>query len=306
MEAIMRNLFLTMAKSQTANRLAKRYGLRFGAQRFVAGESIQHAVETTKRLNEQGLKVTLDHLGESVYTRDEAAQAAADCIRTLDAISEAEQNMYLSIKLTQLGLDIDEGLCLDHVKKIVSRAAESGYFVRIDMEDYAHNEATFRLFHKLHADFPNQIGLAIQACLHKSKQDIAELGKKGVNVRLVKGAYKESPEVAFPDKADVDKQFIDLLEMHLTSGGFTAIATHDETVITHIKQFVTEQDIPKERYEFQMLYGIRTQLQLDLVKEGYPVRVYVPFGTDWYAYFMRRLAERPANVNFVLRSMFKK
>ncbi|PTM58800.1 proline dehydrogenase family protein [Desmospora activa] len=306
MEAIMRNLFLTMAKSQTANRLAKRYGLRFGAQRFVAGESIKHAVKTTQQLNDQGLKVTLDHLGESVYTRDEAAQATADCIQTLDVVKEANLDMYLSIKLTQLGLDIDENLCYDHARKIVSRAAENGYFVRIDMEDYAHNATTFRLFHKLHAEFPNQIGLAIQACLHKSKQDLAELGKKGVNVRLVKGAYKESSEVAFPDKTDVDKQFIDLLEQHLTSGSFTAIATHDETVIHHIKQFIEKQDIPKERYEFQMLYGIRTQLQLNLVKEGYPVRVYVPFGTDWYAYFMRRLAERPANVSFVLRSMFKK
>ncbi|MFC4076633.1 proline dehydrogenase family protein [Salinithrix halophila] len=305
MEQIMRNMFLYMAKNQSANRLAKRYGLRFGARRFVAGETVDNAVTKTKALNEQGFKVTLDHLGESVFTRKEAEEAAKDCLRTLDAAAKEKLTVYLSIKLTQLGLDIDEAFCLEQVRGIVARAAGYGYFVRIDIEDYAHNEATLRLFNRVRSEFPDHIGLVIQACLYKSKKDVEVFGKEGVNLRLVKGAYKESPRVAFPDKADVDKNFIHLLEMHLTNGCFTAIATHDDTVIDHMKQFIANRGIQKDQYEFQMLYGIRTQLQERLVREGYPVRVYVPFGRDWYAYFMRRLAERPANVGFVLKSMFK-
>ena len=305
MEMLLRNILLFLAKSQAANRLAKRYGLRFGAQRFVAGQSIPDALAVTRTLNAAGIMTALDHLGESVFTEEEAVNATKDCLDTLDAIAEAGVQSRLSIKLTQLGLDIDRNVCRSNVRKILEKAQGYGNFVRIDMEDYAHNEVTLDIFRELHEQFPNTIGLVIQAYLYKSEKDVEQLGREGVNLRLVKGAYKEPKSVAFPEKADVDRNFIELLERHLVSGNFTAIATHDEAVIDHMKLFIQNNNIPRDRFEFQMLYGIRTSLQQSLVLEGYTVRVYVPFGRDWYAYFMRRLAERPANVGFVMRSMIK-
>ena len=305
MEQLLRNILLFLAKSKAANRLAQRYGLRFGAKRFVAGQLIPDALAATRILNAAGIMVTLDHLGESVFTEKEAGNATRDCLDTLDAIAEAGVQSRLSIKLTQLGLDIDRNLCQGNVRKILEKAQGYGIFVRIDMEDYAHNEVTLDIFRELHKQFPNMLGLVIQAYLYKSGEDVEQLGREGVNLRLVKGAYKEPKSVAFPEKADVDRNFIELLERHLASGNFTAIATHDEAVIDHIKLFIQNNNIPRDRFEFQMLYGIRTSLQQSLVLEGYAVRVYVPFGRDWYAYFMRRLAERPANVGFVMRSMVK-
>ena len=305
MEMLLRNVLLFLAKSQTANRWAQRYGLHFGAQRFVAGQAIPDALTVARTLNTAGIMVTLDHLGESVFTEREAVNATQDCLDTLDAIADAEVQSRLSIKLTQLGLDIDRDLCRRNVTCILERAHEHGNFVRIDMEDYSHNEVTLDLFRELHRQFPNTLGLVIQAYLYKSQRDVEQLGAEGANLRLVKGAYKEPKSVAFPEKADVDRNFISLIERHLVSGNFTAIATHDEVVIDHIKLFIRSHNIPRDQFEFQMLYGIRTQLQRSLVSQDYAVRVYVPFGKDWYAYFMRRLAERPANVGFIMRSMAK-
>ncbi len=303
MEQVMRNALLYMAKNRQANDLARRYGLRFGAQRFVAGQTLTDAIKIVQTLNTQNLLVTLDHLGESVFTEDEAILSAESCVQALTAIAEQGVKSHLSIKLTQLGMDLSRELCVKNVTRILDEAKKHGNFVRIDMENYAHNEMTIALFHELHAVYGNTIGLVIQSYLYKSKADIEQLGSQNVNLRIVKGAYKEDATVAFPDKVDVDKNYLTLVQRHLSSGHYTAIATHDEAIIAKMKQFVTEKEINRNNFEFQMLYGIRTQLQQHLVDEGYKVRVYVPYGDDWYAYFMRRLAERPANVAFVVKSM---
>lgn len=302
----MRDTLLFLSKNQAANKAAKKYGLRFGANRFVAGETIETAIRTVRELNKQGIVVTLDHLGEFVFSEEEATEAADYCIRTLDAIHEAGVKSHLSLKMTQLGLDISRDLCMRNMRRILDRAKQYGNFVRIDMEDYAHNQITLEIFKQLRSEYGETVGLVLQAYLYKVESDIDELNQFKPNLRLVKGAYKESPEVAFPNKEDVDRNFIKIIEKHLLYGNYAAVATHDEKVIEHVKKFVKEHNIPNSQFEFQMLYGIRTQLQQQLANEGYTMRVYVPYGDDWYGYFMRRLAERPANVKFVVTSMFKK
>ncbi|MFC7439798.1 proline dehydrogenase family protein [Laceyella putida] len=306
MEQLMRDVLLFLSKNKMANKAAKKWGLRFGASRFVAGETIKSAIETVKRLNEQGIVATLDHLGEFVFSEEEAIESADYCIRTLEAIAESGVNSNLSLKMTQLGLDISKELCMKNMRRILDCAKRLNNFVRIDMEDYAHNEVTMDIFKELRTEYGETVGLVVQAYLYKVERDIDELNQFKPNLRLVKGAYKESPEVAFPNKEDVDRNFIKIIEKHLLYGNYAAIATHDEKVIEHVKKFVKEHNIPNSQFEFQMLYGIRVQMQQELAKEGYTMRVYVPYGNDWYGYFMRRLAERPANVAFVLKSMFKK
>lgn len=306
MEQLMRNAFLFFSQNKAINKAAKRWGLRFGAGRFVAGETIQSAIEKVKELNAQGILATLDHLGEFVFSEEEAIESADQCIETLKAISKSEVNSNLSVKLTQLGLDLSKALCMKNMRRILDCAKELNNFVRIDMEDYAHNQVTMDIFKELRAEYGETVGLVVQAYLRKVEQDIDELDRLSPNLRLVKGAYKESPAVAFPDKGEVDRNFIRIIEKHLLHGNYAAIATHDEKVIEHVKRFVKQHHIPRSQFEFQMLYGIRCQMQTELAKQGYTMRVYVPYGNDWYGYFMRRLAERPANVMFVLTSMFKK
>lgn len=301
----MRNAFLFLSKNRLANRTAKKYGLRFGAKRFVAGEQISEAITTVKQLNDRGIVATLDHLGEFISTKEEAAESAQYCIRTLNEIAAHQVTSNLSVKLTQLGLDISPELCLDHMRAILDTAQRHNNFVRIDMEDYGHNEATIEMFNTLREEFGSTVGLVIQAYLYKSSEDIEQLNRYKPNLRLVKGAYKESPQVAYPDKVDVDRNFTHIIEQHLANGNYAAIATHDDHIIEHVKQIVRTHNIPRTQFEFQMLYGIRNQAQQQLADEGYTMRVYVPYGNDWYGYFMRRLAERPANVGFVLKSMFK-
>jgi proline dehydrogenase len=303
MEQLMRSLFLSMAQNRAANRWAKRYGLRLGAQRFVAGETIDDAIRVVRTLNQQGMTVTLDHLGEFVNDESEANEAADYCVRTLEAIHASGVDASLSLKMTQTGLDISRELCMNNMRRILDVAKKYGLLVTIDMEDFSHCQITLDILDELRKDYDN-VGTVIQAYLYRSLEDVQRLGAEGVHLRIVKGAYKEPPEVAFPDKADVDANYIKLMEAQLLSKGFTAIATHDEKMIEHAKSFIAQHNIPKEKYEFQMLYGIRTNLQQQLVREGYPMRVYVPYGNDWYGYFMRRLAERPANVGFVLKGMF--
>ncbi|GIP37718.1 proline dehydrogenase [Paenibacillus sp. J31TS4] len=305
MEPILRSALLALSRSRTACRAARRYGMKLGASRFVAGESIEKAMAAVRALNADGISATLDHLGESVTTEEEAREAAACCLQTLEAIRETGVDSHLSVKLTQLGLDLSPGLCEENMRRIVGLARSHRNFVRIDMEDYAHNEATLDLFEKLHREFGSSVGLVLQSYLYKSEKDLVRLGRYGPNVRIVKGAYKESPRVAFPRKADVDRSYIRMVESHMRRGHYTAVATHDDAIIRHVKRFARSNGIPRDRFEFQMLFGIRTQEQLALAKQGYKVRVYVPFGVDWYGYFMRRLAERPANVAFVLKSLFK-
>lgn len=306
MEQAMKNFFLFLSKNQTLNAAAKKWGLRFGANRFVSGETIDEAIAVVRQLNEKGLTCTLDHLGEFVFSVEEANESADYCIKTLEAIHQSGVDCNLSLKMTSLGLDISRELCMTNMRRILDTARQYGnIFVRIDMEDYAHNQVTMDILEELLQEYDN-VGTVIQAYLYKAADDIEKLKDKKVNFRLVKGAYKESPEVAFPEKADTDENYKKIIRQHLLNGGYAAVATHDEQIIAYVKQLVEEHNIPRSQFEFQMLYGIRTQSQIDLAREGYKMRVYVPYGKDWYGYFMRRLAERPANVAFVLKGMFSK
>ncbi len=299
----MRSFFLHLAQNRTLSSLAKRYGLRYGAQRFVAGETIESAIETVRKMNQDGMGVTLDHLGE--FVEDEAdARASTDfCLQTIAAIHDEGVNASLSLKMTQLGLDIRKDLCKEHMLEILDYASMRGIWVNIDMEDFGHCQVTVDLFRDFAASY-EKVQTVIQSYLYRSEADVKELAQMEASIRIVKGAYKEPSTVAFPEKADVDANYKRLLDIHLPSPGLTSIATHDEHMIDHAKQVIKKNGLSANQYEFQMLFGIRSDLQQQLVREGYPVRIYVPYGDDWYGYFMRRLAERPANVSFVLRGIF--
>ncbi|MED4016643.1 proline dehydrogenase [Sutcliffiella cohnii] len=305
MEQLMRNFFLYLSKSKTLTKLARKYGLRFGAGRFVAGETIQQAVSVIKDLNKKGLSVTIDYLGEFIDTEAEANEMADNSIEAIRAIGSQALDSQLSLKMTSMGLDISDELVLNNMRRILDVAKENDVFVTIDMEDYERCGKTLEIFKKLRSEYDN-VGTVIQSYLYRTVSDIEDLNQYSPNLRLVKGAYKESPEVAYPDKKDVDENLKKIIKMHLLNGNYTAVASHDDAMIEYTKQLVEEHNIPRDQFEFQMLYGIREERQLELVKEGYKMRVYVPYGTDWYGYFMRRLAERPANVAFVLKGMFGK
>lgn len=304
MEEIMRQVLLSLSKNKNANQLAKQFGLRFGAQRFVAGETIASAIARVQQLNASGLRVTLDHLGEFVMDKAEAEASCDHCVETLYAMDRAQVDANLSIKLTQLGLDIDPELCFANLQRILTAAKEVNRFVRIDMEDHTRCDITLELLQRARERFDN-VGTVMQSYLYRAADDVARLAGQGIPLRIVKGAYKEPKEVAFPEKRDVDENYKRLVEQSLRLGNRTAIATHDEALIEWAKRFVEQEGISRELFEFQMLYGIRTSLAHSLVAEGYRMRIYVPFGTDWYGYFMRRLAERPANVGFVLRGLIR-
>jgi len=304
MEKMMRSFFLTLGKSRQVGSLARKYGLRLGASRFVAGVEINNAIDAVKKLNKQGKMATLDHLGEFIRGKEEAVHSANMCLHTLEAIATSHANANLSLKLTSLGLDLDSKLCEEQMRTILDAAALTNNFVRIDMEDYSHCQPALDLYQKLRESY-DHVGIVIQAYLYRSEKDVHELGLRQANLRLVKGAYKESEEVAYPQKADVDQSFERLIRTHLKSGSYTAIATHDRAIIDRTKRFIKEQGIPLEQFEFQMLYGICEEMQDELVRDGYRVRIYVPYGEDWFGYFMRRLAERPGNVWFVLKNMWK-
>ncbi|CAH0344691.1 proline dehydrogenase [Bacillus sp. CECT 9360] len=305
MEQIMRDFFLFLSKNKSLTKLAKKYGLHFGASRFVAGETIDLAVKKIKDLNEKGLAVTVDYLGEFVDNEKEANEMADNSILAIEAIGKHKLNSQLSLKMTSMGMDISEEVVMKNMRKILSAAKKNDVFVTIDMEDYSRCETTIDIFKKLRLDYEN-VGTVIQAYLFRTEKDIDDLNSLNPNLRLVKGAYKESDEVAFPDKKDVDENYKKIIKIHLLNGNYTAVATHDDAIIDYTKQLVKEYNIPNDQFEFQMLYGIRNERQLELAKEGYKMRVYMPYGTDWYGYFMRRLAERPANVAFVLKGMLKK
>lgn len=305
MEQLLKNFFLFLGKNKFFTKMARKYGLRFGASRFVAGETLSEAMKSIHELNSQGMLVTLDHLGEFVYNETEANIMADHCVDALEAMAREKANANLSLKMTSMGLDISRELCLANMRRILDVAKKHNNFVRIDMEDYAHIEQTFDVYYELRKDYDN-VGLVIQAYLYRSEEDINKLAELKTNLRLVKGAYKESPKVAYPEKKDVDENYKKIIEQQILAGNYAAVATHDEQIIEHTKAFVKKNNISNEHFEFQMLYGIRTDLQKKLVQEGYRVRVYVPYGNDWYGYFMRRLAERPANVAFVLKGIFKR
>ncbi|PTX60807.1 L-proline dehydrogenase [Melghirimyces profundicolus] len=305
--SIARKAVLTVTANPLVTKLVSKYGMKLGASRFVAGENMADTIRKVKELNREGLVVTLDLLGESVTTRDEATAATQAAVDSFEVIREEGVDSNVSVKLTQLGLDIDFDFCLENMDRIAAKAKETDNFVRIDMEDSPRVEATMEIFKKLLAKYGKKhIGLVIQSYLYRSEKDVEELGELGANLRIVKGAYKEPKDVAYPDKKDVDENYLRLVETHLKNGCYTAVATHDENIIQWTKNFVQEHNIPNDQFEFQMLFGIRETRQRELAKEGYKVRVYTPYGKDWYPYFSRRIAERPANALFVLKSLFQK
>lgn len=308
LDALPKAAFSVLASSHSLKRLASRYGMRRPgsfARRFIAGETIAEAIEAARQIERQGLLVTLDQLGESVSSADEAARATRIYIEMIGEIARAGVGRNVSLKLTQLGLDVDRATCVDNLRRILDAATPGQFFVRIDMENSPYTDATLDTFETVWNIGYRNIGTVIQSALKRSAKDIERLNALGARVRLVKGAYREPREVAFQLKADVDAAFIELTHRLLQHGTYPAIASHDPAMISATKAFAEQQHIPREKFEFQMLYGIRRDLQAALSAEGYPFRVYVPFGTEWFPYFMRRLGERPANVGFVLRGLLR-
>jgi proline dehydrogenase len=299
----MRSLFLFLSRQRHLrvenSRLAQRL-----SSRFVAGKTLDDALAVGRRINSEGIALTLDHLGESVTSLAEAAQARDVYIRTLSAIHENDIRGNVSLKLTQFGLDLSVEQCRANVAQLVERANSLSSFVRIDMESSEYTERTLQLVEDLHAQY-GCVGTVIQAYLRRSRADIERLSARGIRVRLCKGAYLEPAEVAFPDKADVDRNYVELMKLLLDQGHYPAIATHDEKIVEQTKVYAAKRQIGADRFEFQMLYGIRRDLQRKLVAQGYRLRLYVPFGKAWYPYLMRRLAERPANVFFIARHFFR-
>jgi proline dehydrogenase len=281
------------------------------SSRFVAGMEIEDVLRAAETLNSHGIVATLDSLGENVATPDEARHSADVYHQLLDEIQQRGLNANVSVKLTQMGLELDPELAYDIAARLVAHAVETNNFVRIDMEGSALTEVTLDIVKRLHASEsphgPNRghVGVVIQAYLYRSEKDICELLADGIRIRLCKGAYQEPPQVAFASKADVDSNFVRLMRILLKSGVYNGIATHDEAMVEATRQFARERKINPAEFEFQMLYGIRRDLQRSLVDEGFGVRVYIPFGREWYPYFMRRLAERPANLLFLAKNFFK-
>jgi proline dehydrogenase len=273
-------------------------------RRFVAGEELADAVEAIRQLNKKQISASFDHLGESITSEAETRTEVNEYVRVLDSITSSQLDSNVSVKLTQLGLDVSQELCYANTRTIVESALRHQNFVRIDMEDSTKTDATLHVFKRLRRDFEN-VGIVIQSYLYRSEKDIEDLLKIGARIRLCKGAYKEPPSVAFPKKTDVDANYVKLTKLLLTSGLYHGIATHDEEIISAATQIANERSISPDAFEFQMLYGIRRDLQEKLVHQGYRMRVYVPYGGHWYPYFMRRLAERPANVWFVLRNAMR-
>jgi proline dehydrogenase len=300
--------FYALSRSALLKRVASKYGLatsRSFASRFIAGETIERAIETARTLQRQRLHITLDYLGESVKTLDEAAAATREYVRLMEIIVAAGIERNISLKLTQLGIDVDRATCVDNLRRILEPAGRCDFYVRIDMENSAYTERTLEIFETLWEQGYRSLGVALQSYLHRTERDVRRMNDLGARVRLVKGAYKEPPSVAYQKIDDVRAAFIRLARLLLDHGTYPAIATHDPKAIDQVCAHAKEHAIPPERFEFQMLYGIRRDLQLSLVGDGHNVRVYVPFGREWFPYFMRRLGERPANVAFVIRSLFR-
>jgi proline dehydrogenase len=298
--------FHLIAQSRLLKKLASRYGMRRPdsfARRFIAGETIAEAVDTARALEARGLTQTLDHLGESVSNLADADAATRDYLAIVDAIIAAGIGRNISLKLTQLGLDVDKASAIDNLRKILDRAEPAGFFVRIDMENSPYTDVTLEIFETLWQQGYRQIGVVLQSALFRSEKDLARVNALGARVRLVKGAYQEPRTVAHHHKDGVDAEYARMLKTVLIDGNYPAIATHDPAMIALARRWASERHVAPDRFEFQMLYGIRRDLQNQLVAEGYRVRIYVPFGREWFPYFMRRLGERPANVAFVMRGL---
>jgi proline dehydrogenase len=300
--------FHLLAGSDALKRLASKYGMSSPdsfARRFIAGETIEEAIEAARRLEARGLSQTLDYLGESVATEAEAEAATREYIETLGTIVASGIGRNISLKLTQLGLDLAQEMALANLRRILEPARDHGFFVRIDMENSPYTDATLQIFEALWDEGFTNVGVVLQTALFRTAQDLPRAVGRGARVRLVKGAYKEDAEVAYQRKADVDVAYVTEMEYLLREGRFPALATHDPAIIDAARAYAAREGIGKDRFEFQMLYGVRRDLQHSLAREGYGVRVYIPFGRQWFPYFMRRLGERPANVGFVLKSLLR-
>src|SRR3984957_10047509 len=307
---MLRTLFVRLSENQTLRGFAESSALgRRVSGRFVAGTKIADAGRATQSVNDAGMSVSIDNLGENVTNPDEARHSAQLYQQILDAITAAKLNANISLKLTHMGVDVDEQLARDIVSKLVARAAAMTPpgFVRVDMEGSPYTQRTLDFVHELHRMPGNQnsVGTVIQAYLKRSESDVEKLLAESIRIRLCKGAYKEPASIAFEDKADVDANYVKLMKILMKSGIYHGLATHDENIIRQAEEFAKRENLSRDSFEFQMLYGIRRDLQQRLVREGWRVRVYIPFGTEWYPYFMRRLGERPANVLFIMRNFLR-
>jgi proline dehydrogenase len=308
LDAIPKALFHLLGSSGAVRRLASRYGLRHPdsfARRFIAGESAADAIEAARALEARGLLVSLDLLGESVATMAEADVATRQYITVIEQAVAAGIGRNLSLKLTQLGLDVDRATAVDNLRRILDVAGRHDFFVRIDMESSAYTDMTLEIFETVWNLGQRNVGVVLQSALRRSEDDLRRINRLGARVRLVKGAYKEPRQVAYQSKADVDAAYLRLMRELLRDGVYPALATHDPTMIGGARARAAELGLGADRFEFQMLYGVRRDLQASLFREGYRVRVYIPFGREWFPYFMRRLGERPANVAFVVRSLLR-
>jgi proline dehydrogenase len=303
---LLRSFFISLSRNKGFRQFSERstVGQKLSS-RFVAGMTVEEALQAAKRVNDEGIAVSLDSLGESVSSEAQA-QASADIYhQVIEEIKDRGLNANVSVKLSQMGMEFDPKLAEAIVAGMVAHAEDANTFVRIDMEGSEYTEATIAMTERLHARWPGRVGTVLQAYLYRTPDDAKRLVEQGIRIRLCKGAYKEPATIAFSRKADVDQNYCDLMVYLATSDVFCGLATHDETIITLMCQIAEAKNIDKQRFEFQMLYGVRRDLQRKLAAEGYGVRVYIPFGPEWYPYFMRRLAERPANVLFLAKNFFK-
>jgi proline dehydrogenase len=307
---MLRQLLLYLSGARWARHIVTNWSIvRRMALRFVAGETLDEAIAAAKTLHEKGILVTLDYLGESVEKAEDTQEVVATYHTIMERLYTEALAASVSLKLTHLGLDISEELCQNNLRAILTTAKERSIPVTIDMESSAYTETTLRIYRTMHDEYGfDNAGIVIQAYLYRSKEDMHQLAEEGAHVRLCKGAYLEPAEVAFPEKADVDANFVKLTTDYLLSPppAYLCVASHDEAMISATEQVAKQHDVPTNRYEFQMLYGIRTARQVELASAGYTMRVYVPFGTRWYPYFMRRLAERPANLWFMVSNYFRR
>jgi proline dehydrogenase len=307
---MLRTFFVRLSENPSLRNFAERSSLgRRVSSRFVAGTGIGDAVRATQAINRAGMSVSIDNLGENVTNPDEARESAHLYQQILDAIAANQLNANISLKLTHMGLDVDETLARDIVSGLVAKAAAMNPpgFVRVDMEGSPYTQRTLDFVHELHRmpGNANSVGTVIQAYLKRSESDIEKLLAENIRIRLCKGAYKEPAEIAFPAKSDVDANYVKLMKILMKSGIYHGLATHDENIIHQAQAFATSEKLSRDSFEFQMLYGIRRDLQRKLVKDGWRLRIYIPFGTEWYPYFMRRLGERPANVFFIARNLLR-
>lgn len=304
MEAVTRNFFLFLSKSNWLNEMAQKRGGGMVTGKLIAGTDFESSVKIIKELNSKGLTTTVDHLGEFVNSEETAIDRTKEAIQTIETISKEKLNSHMSVKMTSLGLDISHDLVVQNMTNILDAAEKHSVMVTIDMEDEPRCEKTLALFKKFKESY-DCVSTVLQAYLYRTEQDLKDLSSLDPFLRLVKGAYKEPANVAFPDKKNVDDNYKKLIQQSLAAGNYTAIATHDDKIIEYTKELAAKTQIPKDQFEFQMLYGMRNKTQLELVEQGYRVRVYVPYGRDWYGYFMRRLAERPANIAFAFKGLVK-